>query len=131
MGQIVILTGNLGRDPESRYMDSGTQVTNFSIATSEKWKDKDGNSHEETLWWKITAFGKLGEICNQYLKKGSKCQVVGKMKGDPQTGGPKIFKRTNGDSGASYELRAENVEFLSSRGEGQSEPVEDDSTIPF
>jgi primosomal replication protein N len=66
----VILVGNLGRDPEMRYSPSGQAVTNFSIATSEKWTDTQGQQQERTLWWRVSVWGRLAETCNQYLKKG-------------------------------------------------------------
>ena len=72
--------GRLGRDPETRYMPNGDAACNFSIATSETWKDKNsGEKQERTEWVRCTAFGKLGEIAGQYLKKGKQCYVAGKM----------------------------------------------------
>ena len=68
----VILIGNLGRDPEVRYLPSGDAVANFSIATSENWKDRNGQRQERTEWHNISMFGRLAEIAGQYLKKGSK-----------------------------------------------------------
>jgi single-strand DNA-binding protein len=74
----VILVGRLGKDPESRDIGSST-VCNFSLATSEKWKDKDGNKQESTQWHQIKAFGKLGEICQKYLKKGYQAYIEGSI----------------------------------------------------
>ncbi len=77
----VILVGNLGNDPEMKAMPNGNAVCNFSIATSESWKDKNtGQPQERTEWHRISSFGKLAEICGQYLKKGSKVYVEGKLK---------------------------------------------------
>lgn len=77
----VILVGTLGRDPESRTFDNGNSVCNFSIATSEQWKDKNtGEPVENTEWHRIQASGKLAEICQQYLKKGSKVYIEGSLK---------------------------------------------------
>jgi single-strand DNA-binding protein len=76
----VILVGNLGRDPETKYLPSGDAVCNFSIATSEAWKDKAGEKQEATEWHRISAFGKLAEICGQYLKKGSTVYIEGSIK---------------------------------------------------
>ena len=76
----VILVGNLGRDPELKYLASGDAVCNFSIATSETWKDKAGEKQEATEWHRISAFGKLAEICGQYLKKGSTVYIEGSIK---------------------------------------------------
>jgi single-strand DNA-binding protein len=89
----VILIGNLGRDPETRYMQNGDCVTNFSIATSEKWIDKQsGEKNEKTEWHNIVAFRKLGEICGQYLKKGSSIYCEGKLNTQKYTGKDGIEK---------------------------------------
>lgn len=76
--QITII-GNVGQDPETRYLPSGDAVVNFSVATSERWKDKDGNPQEKTQWHRVKAFGKLAEIMGQYLRKGSKVMIQGSM----------------------------------------------------
>ena len=75
----VILIGNLGADPEQRQANNGNAITNFSIATSRRWKDKDGQMQDETEWHRIVAFGRLGEICGQYLRKGSKIYIEGRI----------------------------------------------------
>jgi single-strand DNA-binding protein len=72
--------GNLGADPDQRYLPSGEAVSNFRIACTNTWKDKDGNKQEATEWITIEAFGKLAEICNQYLKKGASVYVEGSMR---------------------------------------------------
>lgn len=72
-----ILIGNLGGDPEVRYMQDGTMVTNFNIATSERWKDKSGEKQERTEWHRIVAFRGLAEICAEYLTKGSQVYIEG------------------------------------------------------
>ncbi len=118
----ITLIGNLGRDPEMRYLQSGQAVTNFSMATTEKWTGQDGQLQERTLWWRVSVFGKMAETCNTYLKKGSKAYVEGRVTGDPKTGGPRIYQRQDGSSGASFEVNASVVKFLSSRGEGGSAP---------
>ena len=75
-----ILVGNLGRDPEIRYTASGMAVANFTIATSEKWKDKNsGEMQERTEWHRIVAWGKLGEICGEYLAKGRQVYIEGRI----------------------------------------------------
>ena len=125
MYQKVILVGNLGRDPQMRHTPAGQQVTDFSMATSEKWTGQDGQMQERTTWWKVTTWGKLAENCNQYLKKGSKVLVEGRMNPDPKTGGPKIWTGTDQAAHASYELTALTVKFLSSRAEsGGAAPAE-------
>jgi len=75
----VMLIGHLGRDPEIRFMPSGKAVANFSMATTESWSDKDGNKEERTEWHRIVVFGKLAEICNQYLSKGRQVYIEGRL----------------------------------------------------
>ncbi len=75
----VILIGNLGRDPETRYMSSGDAVTNISLATTEAWKDKNGEKQEKTEWHRVTFYRKLAEIAGEYLKKGRSVYVEGKL----------------------------------------------------
>ena len=75
----VILIGNLGRDPETRYMPDGGAITNISIATTETWKDKQGEKQEKTEWHRVAFFGKLAEIAGEYLKKGSQVYVEGRL----------------------------------------------------
>jgi single-strand DNA-binding protein len=76
----VTVIGNLGADPETRYLPSGDCVTNIRLATTETWKDKSGAKQEHTEWHRIGFFGKLGEIAGEYLKKGSTCYVEGKIR---------------------------------------------------
>ena len=76
----VILVGNLGRDPETRYMPDGGAITNVSIATTSTWKDKNGEKQEQTEWHRVAFFGKLAEIAGEYLKKGSQVYVEGKLR---------------------------------------------------
>jgi len=75
----VILIGNLGKDPELRYAPSGSAVANFSLATSEQWKDQEGNPQERTSWHNIVVWGKLAEIAAEYLKKGRKVYIEGRL----------------------------------------------------
>ena len=75
----VILVGNLGADPEMRYTPGGMAVANFKLATSENFKDKEGNKQTKTEWHKVVAFGKLAEICGEYLSKGKQVYIEGKI----------------------------------------------------
>lgn len=75
----VILVGNLGRDPETRYTPNGDAITSFSIATTETWKDKGGQRQEKTEWHNITAYRRLAEIAGEYLKKGSSVYIEGRL----------------------------------------------------
>ena len=79
MYQKVILIGNLGKDPELRYTQSGTAVCNFSVATSEKFKDKQGDQHEKTEWHNIVVWGQLADICGKFLVKGKTVMIEGKI----------------------------------------------------
>ncbi len=75
----VILIGNLGADPEVRYTQADVPVATFSVATTEKWKDQDGNMQESTEWHRVVAWQRLAEICGEYLQKGSKVYIEGKL----------------------------------------------------
>ncbi len=110
----IIVVGNLGRDPEMRYLPSGQPVTNLSLATNRKYTDSNGQLVKETIWFRVSVWGKQAEACNQYLRKGSQVLVEGRLQPDPNTGGPRIWQGQNGP-GASYEIVASTVRFLSSR----------------
>ena len=108
--------GNLGRDPESRYTASGEAICNFSIACTETWKDKQtGERKEMTEWVRISAFGKLAEICSQYLKKGSQVYVEGSLR---------TRKWTDKDGQERYttEIRCDDIKMLGSR-QGMGAPA--------
>lgn len=79
MLNMVILIGNLGKDPELKYLSTGSAVCEFSVATSERWKDKEGNKQEKTEWHNIVLWGKLAEIAKEYLHKGSKVFIEGRL----------------------------------------------------
>jgi single-strand DNA-binding protein len=135
MYQKIIIVGNLGRDPEMRYTPQGTPVTNFSVATNRRWTNPDGSPGEETIWFRISAWGKLGETCNQYLSKGRQVLVEGRLRPDPATGGPRIWTRQDGTAGASFEITALNVRFLGGRAEsvavGLEEEAIEEGEMPF
>jgi single-strand DNA-binding protein len=117
MYQTLIIAGNVGRDPEMRYTPSGQAVTSFSVATNRQYTNNNGETVKETIWFRISAWGKTGEICNQYLKKGSKVLVEGRLTADPATGGPRVWTAQDGSTRASFEVYAQTVRFLSSRSE--------------
>ncbi len=123
MYHTLIIVGNLGKDPEMRYTPSGQAVTSFSVATSRQYTAGNGEQVKETVWFRVSAWGKTAEICNQYLKKGSKVLVEGRLTPDKATGGPRIYTRGDGSAGAQFEVTASTVRFLSSRGETDSGPV--------
>ena len=139
MFQTVIIVGNLGRDPEMRYIPSGKPVTSFSVATNRQYTNNAGETVKETIWFRVSAWGKQAETCNQYLKKGNKVLIEGRLTADPATGGPRIWTGQDGSPRASFEVTAGTVRFLTPRGEGEapaadegagSAPAEDEN-IPF
>lgn len=139
MFHTIIIVGNLGRDPEMRYTPSGQAVTSFSVASSRQYTSNNGQVVKETIWFRVSAWGKQAEICNQYLKKGSKVLVEGRLTPDPNSGGPRIWNRQDGTPAASYEISSSTVRFLSPRagegGEGMGSAEEggaaEDESIPF
>jgi len=112
MYQHTVIVGNLGRDPEMRYTPSGVPVTTFSVAVSRKWKSQDGESHEKTTWFRVKAWRKLGELCNQYLSKGRQVLVEGEIDASAWMG-------QDGEPRATLELTAQTVRFLGSRSSGE------------
>ncbi len=134
----VLLIGNLGKDPELSYTASGVAVAKFSVATGERWKDQDGNVQERTEWHNIVAWRKLAEICGQYLKKGSKVYLEGRLQTrswDDKNTGQKRY---------ATEIVADDLIMLDSRGsmtassEDSGSPAEEpreggkqDSDLPF
>jgi len=140
----VILIGRLGRDPECRYLPNGDAVCNFSIATDESWKDKNGQRQTRTEWHAITMYRKLAEIAGQYLKKGSQVYLEGKIQSRKYTG-------KDGIERTAYEIVCSEMKMLGGKaegGEGQHNPPPppqarqqpaapvpqddiDDGTIPF
>ena len=115
----VILIGNLGRDPETRYMPDGAAITNISVATTDTWKDKQGEKQEKTEWHRVAFFGKLAEIAGEYLKKGSQVYVEGRL----QT---RKWQDKDGNDKYTTEIVADRMQMLGSRqGAGErSAPAE-------
>ncbi|RMG98052.1 MAG: single-stranded DNA-binding protein [Chloroflexi bacterium] len=142
MYQKLIVVGNLGNDPELRYMPDGTAVANFSLATNRRWTDsRSGETREETTWFRVSVWGKQAETVNEYLSRGRQVLVEGRLRPDPQTGGPRIFTRQDGTVGASYEIHAEVVRFIGGRDSGggftppddlgAEIPAQEEDDIPF
>jgi len=117
----VIIVGNLGRDPEMRYTPDGTAVTNFSVATNRKWTNQDGSKGEETVWFRVSAWRKLAEVCNQYLSKGRQVFIEGTLRPD-ENGAPRIWTGNDGQPRASFEVTAREVRFLGGRGDQGGPP---------
>jgi single-strand DNA-binding protein len=107
----VILIGNLGGDPELRSTPGGTSVASFTLATNESWNDKDGNRQERTEWHRIVAWGRLAEICGQYLRKGRQVYIEGRL----QT---RSWEDKQGNQRKTTEIVARDMQMLGGRGEG-------------
>ena len=140
MYQKVVIVGNLGGDPEMRYLANGTAVTNFSVATNRRWTDKaSGEPREETTWFRVSVWGRQAETANEYLAKGRRVLVEGRLRPDPETGRPRVFTRKDGTVGASFDLTASDVRFLGSRdeagvapgGAGDAPSAQEEDEIPF
>lgn len=112
----IIVVGRLGTDPEQKYTVDGKAVTSFSVAAE--------NRKDETLWFRVSAWEKLAEVCGRYLKKGAKVLVEGTLKAD-ENGSPRVFGRKDGTSGAGFEVTALTVKFL----DGKDEAENDDSAL--
>lgn len=136
MYQKITIIGNLGRGPEMRFLPSGQPVTNLSVATNRRYTDGQGSKVDETTWFRVSVWGAQAEACNLYLKQGSKVLVEGRLRPDPETGGPNIWTRNDGSPGSNFEITASNVLFLSGKGEddpGAQGPSIDinEEDIPF
>lgn len=118
MYHTIIIVGNLGKDPEMRYTPSGQAVTSFSVATSRQYTS-NGETVKETIWFRVSTWGKQAETCNQYLKKGAKVLIEGRLNPDKETGGPRVYSKQDGSAASSFEVTASMVRFLDPRGEKQ------------
>jgi single-strand DNA-binding protein len=107
----VMIIGNLGRDPEMKYTPQGTPVTTFSVAVSRNWKSPDGQLSEETEWFRVVAWERLAETCNEYLHKGSKVYIEGRLKTRKWTG-------PDGQEKQVVEVVANDMQILDSRQQG-------------
>lgn len=105
----VILIGNLGNDPEMRYLPSGDAVANLSIATTDKYKDRNGEMQEATEWHRVSFFGKTAEVCGQYLKKGSQVYIEGSIR-------TRKWQDKEGNDRYTTEIRGDRMQMLGGRG---------------
>lgn len=138
MYQKLILIGRLGRDPEMRYTPDGTPVTSFSVATDRRWTDSSGQQQSRTVWFRVTAWRRLAETCNQYLTKGRLVMVEGEVQE------PRVYQGRDGEWRASLDVTARNIQFLGGRndtaggstyeaeeGGGGAGETMDEEEIPF
>jgi single-strand DNA-binding protein len=110
----VILLGNVGQDPEIRYTTSGEPVANFSIATTDQWKDKNGEKQERTEWHRIVAYKKMAEIIGQYVKKGDPIFIEGSIQSNK-------YKDKEGIERTAFQIRLETMRMLGSRGKSDTQ----------
>ncbi len=108
----IIVIGNVGRDPEMRYTASGQAVTSFSVASNRRYRTADGEQREETEWFNVSAFGRLSEICNQYLTRGQQVYVEGRLRG-------RSYTDRDGQPRYSLEITLAEMQMLGRRGEGE------------
>ena len=123
----MIVIGNVGTDPEMRYTPNGNPVTSFNIATNRRWSSADGEQHEETEWFRVNAWNKLAENCNQYVTKGMKVYVEGRLKSSP-------WISNEGEPRAGNEITAFEVKFLdraSESGEADKPVAGDVEDLPW
>ena len=118
----ILVIGNLGRDPEMRYTPNGQAVTSFSVATNRRYTTADGESHDETEWFNVSAWGRLAETCNQYLSKGKKIYVEGRLRS-------RTYETRDGQTRFSNEISATDVRFLDAAGP-RAEGLPQDSEQP-
>jgi single-strand DNA-binding protein len=135
----IILVGNLGRDPEMRYTPSGQAVTNLNVAANRRYPDSSGEMRDETVWFRVSVWGKQAEAANQYLRKGRQVLVEGRLIPD-DNGNPRVWTRQDGTPGASFEVSAQTIRFLGGRADmddygvesaGVGAATETDDDIPF
>jgi single-strand DNA-binding protein len=125
----VILIGNLGRDPEMRYLPSGDAVANLRVATTDKFKDKNGDMQEQTEWHSVAFFGRQAEVCGQYLKKGSQVYVEGSLR-------TRKWQDKDGNDRYTTEIRGDRMQMLGGRGGGgasadyDAPPMDSGSSAP-
>jgi single-strand DNA-binding protein len=125
------IIGYLGQDPEMRYTPDGTPVTNFSVAASRKWNNSDGSQGEETTWFRCTAWRRMAEVVNEYLKKGRLVYLKGTLK--PEI---RVWTGNDGEPRASYEVTCREIKFLGGGNGGQTAaqtppPGLEEDEIPF
>ena len=111
----ILIIGNLGSDPEMRYTPNGNPVTSFTVATNRRYRTGDGENREETEWFRISAWNRLAETCNQYLQRGSKVYVEGRLSSRTYVG-------NDGEPRVSLDVNASEVRFIDSRGATQGSP---------
>jgi single-strand DNA-binding protein len=119
----IIVVGYLGRDPEIRYTSDGTPVCSFTVATTERKKDKSGEFQDATTWFRVSVWRRQAELANQYLSKGKQVYIEGRLSSNE-------YQDRDGNTRTSLEIQATDIQFLGSRGEGDQIPKEEAPSRP-
>ena len=131
----ISFVGHLGSEPEMRYTPAGKPVTNFNVASNDQFTNDSGETVKTTTWFRCTSWGKAAEVHNQYLHKGSKVLIEGKLRPDPRTGRPEIWTRQDGSPAADYNVTVHELYFLDNKNgsapEGVQPPAAPEDGIPF
>lgn len=127
--------GRVGKDAEMRYLPFGSAVTSFSVAVDRSYKDRSGELVKRTIWYRVSVFGNFAEVCAK-IKKGEKVLVEGDLEADWETGSPRVWAKQDGSAGASFDVHASTVRFLSPRSDGAVETAKElggreQDDIPF
>ena len=129
----LVFVGRLSKDPEMRFTPGGQPVTNLSVAVDRHYTGQDGAPVKETTWFRVSVWGKQAETCNQYLSKGKLVLIEGRLIANEQ-GGPRVYERADHTFGASFEVNASIVKFLSPKAGGSTEAqpeAEASEEVPF
>lgn len=128
-----IFVGHLGSDPEMRYTPKGKTYTSFSVASNDQYTNENGETTKITTWYRCTAWGKAAELFNQYLHKGSKVLIEGRLNPDPTTGGPRMWTAQDGGERASFEITVKELYFLDGKnGNGSAQPaIAQEDDVPY
>jgi single-strand DNA-binding protein len=127
--QTLIIAGKVGKDAEMRYTPSGQPITSFSVAVNRKY-NQNGETVSETCWFRVSAWGKLAEVCGQYVRKGMDVLIEGRLTPDKETGGPRIWD-SNGTPKSSFEISAQTVQFGGGAKQEAAPASYSDDEVPF
>jgi len=130
MYQSIQIIGDLGKDTEMRFTPTGQPVTNFSVATTHQYTNKSKEQVKETTWFRVSVWGSAAEACNQYLSKGSRVFVEGRISVDKETGNPRVYEKKDGVWASTLEINASTVKFLDKKGATQKQVVQEDEDVP-
>lgn len=125
MFHTLIIVGNVGSEPELKYLPSGQAVTKFSVASNKAYTDENGKKVKETIWFRVNVWGKQAEAVAQYLNKGNRVLIEGNLIPDQQTGNPRVWTKSDGTTAANFDVNAKTVRFLTPKESEDSTPFSD------